>query len=305
MARILVIKHGALGDIFQAFDAFSALRHHFLSSHFTLLTNSAYHDLIQRSPWFDNVLIDDRPPWTDWRHILRIRRILQQADYIIDLQNSHRTHLYFHLLGKRHWSGQHRHALTAHTNPHYRHMHTLTRQRDQLRVAGIHPQPRTIPHWLTQYGPILQKPYCVLVPGSAPHRPAKCWPLRHFIALAHWLTQRGLHPVIVGDRQHSLLGQKVSESLPHVIDLTGKTSLAELAGLLSRASLTVGNDTGPLHIAATMNCPNLTLFSRESDPRRCAPLALTPGYTKNISVNDLTLLSPQRIYRTLDNWNLF
>jgi ADP-heptose:LPS heptosyltransferase len=33
----------------------------------------------------------------------------------------------------------------------------------------------------------------------------------------------------------------------------------------------VGNDTGPMHLIATVGCPSVVLFSNESDPALCAP----------------------------------
>lgn len=304
MARILVIKHGALGDMCQAFSAFSTLRYHFPSAHLTLLTSSPYRALLQRSPWFNEILTDDRPPFTHWRHYLWIRQILHQTDWVIDLQNSSRTRSYFRLSKHKNWSGQHASARWAHTNPHCREMHTLARQNDQLRAAGLIPQPRTVPLWLLDQGLDLPSPYVVLVPGAAEHRPTKRWPLEHFISLARWLAAHNLHPVIIGDTAQRALGAKLCTAVPHTYDLTGRTSLPELATILYNAAFAIGNDTGPMHMAATMDCPGLTLFSTDSDPRRCAPCALTPHYSRTLVSNDLHALSPTRVCRYLNDWAL-
>ena len=55
------------------------------------------------------------------------------------------------------------------------------------------------------------------------------------------------------------------------IDLGGRTSLAQIVALARRATCAVGNDTGPIHIAATAGCPTVVLFGEGSDPRRSAP----------------------------------
>lgn len=302
MARILVIKHGALGDMCQAFGPFATLRHHFPSDHITLLTSSPYRVIAQRAPWFDDVLTDDRPPFTHWHHYLWIRQHLNRADWVVDLQNSSRTRSYFRLSRHAAWSGQHPRAHMAHTNPQCRQMHTLARQDDQLRAAGLTPQPRTVPLWLADDGPLLPSPYVVLVPGAAAHRPAKCWPIAYFTELARWLVTQGLHPVIVGDTAQRSLGHSIRQTVTSAHDLTGRTSLPELAGILHRAAFAVGNDTGPMHMAAAMDRPGLTLFSRDSDPRRCAPLALTPGYSRALITHDLTSLSTARVCRYIQDW---
>ena len=54
------------------------------------------------------------------------------------------------------------------------------------------------------------------------------------------------------------------------INLTGKTTLQELIRLLSDARLVVGNDSGPLHLAAALGVPTLALFG-PTDPARYRP----------------------------------
>ncbi len=55
------------------------------------------------------------------------------------------------------------------------------------------------------------------------------------------------------------------------MDLTGRTSLIELASLATSARLCVGNDSGPTHLMAYAGAPGLMLMSRVSDPAHCGP----------------------------------
>ena len=64
------------------------------------------------------------------------------------------------------------------------------------------------------------------------------------------------------------------EQLPFEVpglNLIGQTSLLELAAITARASLAIGNDTGPMHLAAALNVPSVVLFSEASDPALTAP----------------------------------
>jgi ADP-heptose:LPS heptosyltransferase len=55
------------------------------------------------------------------------------------------------------------------------------------------------------------------------------------------------------------------------IDLTGKTDFLQLASVFRGASLAIGNDTGPMHLAASLGIPCISLFSAASDPDLTAP----------------------------------
>ena len=57
---------------------------------------------------------------------------------------------------------------------------------------------------------------------------------------------------------------------PNVINLVGQTSLAELAEISRLCKLAIGNDTGPMHLFSTQDCPSVVLYSYESDPMLCA-----------------------------------
>ncbi|NVN12070.1 glycosyltransferase family 9 protein, partial [Nguyenibacter vanlangensis] len=65
------------------------------------------------------------------------------------------------------------------------------------------------------------------------------------------------------------------------------------------AALAVGNDTGPMHLAAAMGCPATVLFSRDSDPSLTAPLGRVPGQVRVIRVDDLATLSVDRVAASL------
>ncbi|MDG6094128.1 glycosyltransferase family 9 protein [Acetobacter sp. AN02] len=299
--RILVIRLGALGDFIQSFPAFSAVRRHHPEAEITLLTTAPFVSLARLSPWFDRVLTDDRPRWSDLRGLLDLRRRLRGYDRIYDLQTSSRSSRYFFLAGQKNWSGIAPGCLLPHASPVRDLMHTRARQRDQLRMAGIAEVPEADLSWLAgeaEHEAGLP-PRAVLIPGAAPHRPEKRWPADRFGELAVWLAGRGMQPVIAGTAADTPLAKRIRTLCPQARDLTGRTSLPDLAALLSGASLAVGNDTGPMHLAAAMGCPSLVLFSAGSDPALTAPLGRAPGQVEVLRVADLTTLPVERVAGTL------
>ena len=269
--RILVIKLGALGDFVLAFRPFAAIRAHHPGADVTLLTTAPFVSLAERAPWFDRVMADARPAWWDLAGLRRLRRALLGFDFVYDLQTSGRSSHYFRLAGRPGWSGIASGASHQHGNPARNHMHTMDRQRDQLETAGIRDFPEPEMAWLTASGPSLPTPYALLAPGAAPHRPEKRWPAALFGALAQMLQSRGIRPVVVGTATDSPLAAAMLARCPEALDLTGRTSLLDLGGLASRAALAVGNDTGPMHLAAAVGCRALVLFSGASDPALTAP----------------------------------
>ena len=297
MKRILVIKLGALGDFVLALPAFAAIRAHHAADRIALLTTAPFAELAGRAPWFDELRLDARPPWWDLPGLWRLASSLRGFDFVYDLQTSGRSSRYFTLAGRPPWSGIAPGSSHPHASPGRDAMHTIERQRDQLAVAGITGFPAPDLEWLRHPPPALIPPerFAVLIPGAAPHRPAKRWPAERFAALAALLAVRGLVPVVVGGREDAALAAAIRAACPAARDLTGRTSLPELAALVARAALAVGNDTGPMHLAAAMGTPGVVLFSEESDPALTAPR----GKIRVLRVADLADLPVERVAAAL------
>ena len=300
--NIMVIKLGALGDVVLAFQPFADIRAHHREARITLLTTQPFAALLQDAPWFDEIRIDSRPPWWSLAGLLGLRRNLQGFDLVYDLQTSGRSSKYHRLAGRPPWSGIARGASHRHTNPARNRMHTVDRQRDQLAMAGVPPGPKADLAWLThteasgaRAGGAPDRPYALLIPGAAPHRPAKRWPARQFAALAEMLHANGLIPVVAGTAAETPLAAVIQAACPRAIDLTGRTTLQDLAALAARATVAIGNDTGPMHLAAAVGCPGLVLFGPDSDPDLTAPR----GRMTVLRVPHLPGLSPQRVAAAL------
>ncbi len=290
LARILVIKLGALGDFVQALAAMQHIRAAHPDAHITLLTTPPFEALARASPYFNDVESDGRPDGIG-ETIEMIRRLRRaRYDRVYDLQTSSRSNLYFHLLQPfaPEWSGVALGCALPHRNRERGKMHTLERQAEQLRDAGIWPDAPVTPgsappadlSWIldsrshaaarpmnpTSAG----RPYVLLVPGASAHRPEKRWPVESFADLGDLLRKRGLDVLIIGGMPESALARAIQRKV-QARDLTGRTDFAQIAALAARATLAVGNDTGPMHLIAAAGAPTLVLFSAASDPMLCGP----------------------------------
>jgi ADP-heptose:LPS heptosyltransferase len=161
-------------------------------------------------------------------------------------------------------------------------LHTLERQAEQLNDAGLEPaEPTdagsaTAPdvRWLIEQAPAAPRwpgRVVLLIPGASPGRPRKRWPAERYAALARGLSGPGSTVCILGGAGERETGALIAAAAPGARDLTGATTLAEVARLGSIAALAVGNDTGPMHLVAAAGAPCVALFSGDSDPRLCAP----------------------------------
>lgn len=293
--RILVIRLGALGDFVLTGPAFAAIRAHHAGDEITLLTTAPYAELARRLPWFDRVEVDARPgPW-DLAALIRLRRFLRGFELVYDLQTSSRSTWYGRLAGGHAWSGIGRGMGLRDTAPGRSALHTRERLEGQLRQAGIAKLP--VPDWsaLAAGGPALPPRAALLVPGAAAHRPAKRWPAERFGELAAILAERGLAPIVIGAASEAPLARVIGKACPRALDLTGRTTMVELFAIASRTELAVGNDTGPMHIAAAMGCPSLVLFGPESDPALTAPRLPDGGWPQVIRAPRLDDLPVERV----------
>jgi ADP-heptose:LPS heptosyltransferase len=271
--RILVIRLGALGDFVLSFSPFAAIRAHHAGAHVSLLTTPPFAEPAKRAPWFDAVLVDWRPSWWNLPGLWNLRSRLRGFDLVYDLQTSSRSSGYFVLAGRPQWSGIAPGCSLPHDNRGRDSMHTLERQRDQLAMAGIDEFPPPALDWLTEAPPRFELPerYAILVPGAAPHRAAKRWPAERFGALGKHLVARGNLPIVVGTRREAPLAEVIRRTCPEAVDLTGRTTITDIAAISARAAIAIGNDTGPMHLAAAVGCRSVVLFSAASDPALTAP----------------------------------
>lgn len=303
--RVLVIKLGALGDFLLALGPMQAIRRDHPSARLTLLTRAPYLDLAQASGLFDEIWVDSAPKLNPlaW---LALRRKLRGGRFrrVYDLQTSDRSAGYFRLLGGAggpEWCGKvpgcsHRHVYDA-PSP----LHTVERQREQLAIAGVDDVPLSDLGFLD--APIADRlparPFVLLIPGASPGRPAKRWPADRFGDLAARLDAQDLGTAVAGTAGEGDLAHAIQAAAPEALDLTGATSLPELAAFARAARLVIGNDTGPTHLAALAGAPTLALFSADSDPGRTGPRG---PHTRVLQRDDLADLDVEAVLAETGDW---
>ncbi len=109
----------------------------------------------------------------------------------------------------------------------------------------------------------LSKPVLVLSPGAA-FGPAKRWSASYFAQVASAKLAEGFQVWVIGGPAETALGEEIATQEPGVQNFVMQTSLLEMAALLSFAQQVLTNDSGPMHIAASLDVPVFAIFGSSS-----------------------------------------
>ena len=295
--RILVIKHGALGDMVQGFDSFAGLRAGRPEARITLLTSPPFSGLMRMTPWFDEVVEDRRRPVFDVPQLLGIRTLLHQEwEMIVDLQCSRRTSRYHRFLtpsGTR-WLGTSSGASDPY--PDFTGVNNVERMKVAAKMAGGADSVTAQLDWLASAKASISKQAVVLVPGCSPAKPSKRWPAAHFAAVARELMASGRDVAIVGTAADRDAADLVIAEAPGCTDMVGKTDLASLTTLFASAHAVIGNDTGPVFLAAKTGVPTLMVMGQDTDPDMSAPTGAKAGWVRQDRIENV---APQAVLDAL------
>lgn len=108
----------------------------------------------------------------------------------------------------------------------------------------------------------VKRPFVVMHPGARCNR-NKRWDVERFIELSRNLgAEAGVATVVIGGAEDAPLAEGMRCELGDVVTpLAGKASLREMAAVAKRAALYIGNDSGPLHVAASTGVPIVAVFA--------------------------------------------
>ncbi len=120
----------------------------------------------------------------------------------------------------------------------------------------------SIPHLTPDASPpAILRPYAIIAPTTGPYAPVREWSPERFGEVARWIhAELGIQAVIIGTKSTQSTAERIRESAPSALDLSGQTSLSELIQLTSHADLVLSNDSFPAHLASALDRPSVTVF---------------------------------------------
>lgn len=117
---------------------------------------------------------------------------------------------------------------------------------------------RNVERLLEEHGVPASKPLVVLVPGTIWE--TKHWTIEGFAGVARQFLGDGFAVALAGTKRDQQRCRQIAAAAPGTSDLSGKTTPAELAALIRRAEVAVTNDSGSMHVAASLGKPMVSVF---------------------------------------------
>lgn len=284
VARILVIRLSALGDVVLVEPVVRALRSRLPGVQLDLVTDARYATWARRAMGFDHVVGYDRrgedAGWAGTSAVLG-RLPAPRYDVVVDLQGKLRTRaLAWRVPARRHLTLQKRSlaegvlALFG-RDPPLADRHTTDLYLSVLRPLGVDPAKADRRPRLAPPPAALRRPgfRIGLAPGAT--HATKRWPAERFGALAEHLFE-GLHEaefVLVGGPEDRPLFEAILAATRAPFDPLDVASqdVEGLSRTLASLDLLVSVDTGPAHLAAALGVPVVVLFGPTS-PVRWGPI---------------------------------
>ena len=250
--KILVIKHGSLGDIVFALEAMFSIRNHFKKSNIFLLTENKFQKFLIKSDYFDGIILDNRGGLINSLKVLNIL-IRKNFDLVIDLQNSKRSNLYNFFL--KYLSNSIINSNRSNANFRY----IIKPKGIESPKEGLNNQINLIGvklivddyKWLNINTEINDfKNLVLIIPSTSISGKHKQWPQKNFIQLCIRLENSGMKICIVGSKDDKEITKKIADNCKNALDLTEKSPPAVIFSIAKNCKLVLTNDTGPGHIAA-------------------------------------------------------
>lgn len=286
--KICIIKPSAFGDVVQSLPLLPAIHQAFPKATISWVINSGLVSLIEDHPLIDEVILFKRKDNFSGRRELYRQLRDSNFDLVFDLQGLLRTALMsiatrapLRVGLKTAREGAHlaSHLIVPDTGKEVAAHRRYWKVAEALGAGNIKQIAQVqIPEAdQTIAKNLLSKNNSYLAIQAGARWETKRWPVDKFAVVAGKAYRHfGYIPVLVGSpdesdiaKQFMKLYNQFSPDQP-AINLTGKTSLKQLAAILQESDVLLTNDSGPMHLAASLGTPVVGIFSCTS-PEKSGP----------------------------------
>jgi lipopolysaccharide heptosyltransferase II len=318
--KILIVLHGSIGDVTRALPLARLLRRGFPKAYLAWSVEMAAHPLLLANPSVDEVIVFDRSRWwkSFWPFLAKIRAA--RFDLVLDLQRHLKSGIVSRITGAPYRLGFHP-ADSKEGNGFFNNLHierygdAISKIEHYLKFADYLGIARAPIEWSFELTPIeevavekhlapIRGPFATLFVGT--RWQSKQWFPRQIAECASLLQSvYEMNVVLLGGHDDQALAQEaMANSNERALNLVGHTSLREAVGIIQRAKIAVGPDTGLMHIAAAVGTPVISLWGA-TDPARTGPYGFgelvirgqapcSPCYKKNCPIGRVCMQSISR-----------
>lgn len=298
--KILIIRTDRLGDVVLSTPVITNIRVKYPGAYIAFMCSPCTRDVLAANPCLDEIIVYDKQGIH--RSViasLKFSRYLRKSgfDWAIILHPTNRVNVITFLSGipvRIGWDYKSGFLLSKKLrySKYKGQKHELEYNLDIIRAAGIEivdkkpcfylrePELSRIDELLKESNVFANDRLIVFHPAAS--CVSKRWPIDNFLKLTGMLDSLpGIKIVVVTGRAESVYADELMSKRPDLIDLRGKLTISELGALLKRSSLLISNDSGPVHLAASIGIPVISLFSRNDpglSPERWRPLGENSYY---------------------------
>jgi ADP-heptose:LPS heptosyltransferase len=289
--RVLILLLGAIGDVVRALPLLGRVRRTWPDAHIAWAVEPKSEPVVRAHPWLNEIIVYDRAhaPLSFAPFLRRIRA--GRFDLVIDLQRHLKSGIISVVSGARERIGFDRantkefnHLFsTRRIGPQPNMRLKLTQYQEFGDALGLAPSPIEFglelpPEEDARARKIIAgapRPSLAVILGSS-------WPSRIYFpeliaaAIRELATAKAgvepLFPILLGGPDETELAAEVMRELGGIaaMNLAGRTSLRDLIGIFAECAAAFGPDSGPMHIAAAVGCPIVSLWGSTA-PERSAP----------------------------------
>lgn len=260
--RVLFVNCRGFGDVLQTAASVKIFKDKFPGTSVTFLTCPQYTELLSYQPYIDGVIGGERLGLRSFLSTVDKVRDIGQFDWIMNFQGKSKIDTLGLLCGIPHKIGTGRRIFyDAELWDWFDSNQCDIRKRESVSIFSPEPAllfARKILSNLPE-----KKIFCIIGAGWK----EKMWPVNYWCEFLQKLLAEGWGVVLngYGKFEEEFAGKVESEiDNPNVLNLVSKLDFCNMAGVASQCSIAVGNDTGPLHLAALEGVPTLGIFGGTS-----------------------------------------
>lgn len=293
--RILITRTDRIGDVMLSTPVIKAVRDRYPNAYIAFCVEPHAVEIVDNNPYLSEVIVYDKKGkhksiFGIIKFIFEIRK--KKFDLAIILHPTNRMNLTAFLAGIPKRVGYDRKLgfLLTDKMPHTKQKgekHEMEYTLDVIRHIGITPTDkrlymslhkdteRKVEEIFEAYNIHRKSRIVAVFPGAS--CPSKRWPPENFSEIIDILNRNyGAKVLILGAENDRKTNEEVFKNIKtKALDLTGKTGISVLAGILSKSHLFISNDSGPVHIAVSVGTPVIAIFGRNDaglSPKRWGPL---------------------------------